>query len=402
MKLGRRAHRVRVAGFRFAGVRAGLKTRGPDVALIVADPPGDGGRRVHDEPGAGGAGPGDPPAARRAGVRRPCSSMPATRTRAPGVRGCASSRRRRRASAALLGVPAEQVLACATGRIGVPVPRERLLAGVDAAVAALAPGGFADAAHAIMTTDAFPKTAVRRVRVGGRTVTIAVLGKGCGMIAPDMATLLVFALTDARIGRTAADRALRAAVADSFNAITVDGDMSTNDTVLLLASGAAGNAAVRGGIARSRALHPGADLGADRDRAPLRPRRRGHRGGWSRSSCAAHAATATRRRSRARSGTRRSASAPSPAAIRIGDASDARPAWSASRSTPTASTSRSTALPVARRGRPLPGALPRAARRMRKREFRVELALGLGRGTGRILAADLTTAYVHFNAAYTT
>ncbi len=89
------------------------------------------------------------------------------------------------------------------------MPDDQLLAGVDRAVAALSPRGFADAAQAITTTDAFPKTAVRRLRLGGRDVTLAVAGKGGGMIAPNMATLLVFAMTDARLGR--ASRARRSA-----------------------------------------------------------------------------------------------------------------------------------------------------------------------------------------------
>src|SRR5207302_1623442 len=101
---------------------------------------------------------------------------------------------------------------CATGRIGVQVERARLLRGVRAAVAALSPAALPAAAHAITTTDAFPKTAVRRLRLGGRPVTVAALGKGGGMIAPRMATLLVFVVTDARVAPAAAQRTLRAAV----------------------------------------------------------------------------------------------------------------------------------------------------------------------------------------------
>src|SRR5262249_11014981 len=109
-----------------------------------------------------------------------------------------------RLAAELLGVPPARVLACATGRIGVQVPRARLLRAVRAAPAVLAADGFPAAAHAIMTTDAFPKTAVRRLALGGRRVTVAGLGKGAGMIAPELATLLVFVCTDARIDRRAA------------------------------------------------------------------------------------------------------------------------------------------------------------------------------------------------------
>src|SRR5206468_2580300 len=142
-------------------------------------------------------------------------------------------------AARLLGCAPGAVAPCATGRIGVQVERARLLRGVRAAVAALSAAGLPAAAHAITTTDAFPKTAVRRLRLGGRSVTVAALGKGGGMIAPRMATLLVFVVTDARVAPAAARRTLRAAVDGTLNAITVDGDTSTNDTVLFLAGGAA-------------------------------------------------------------------------------------------------------------------------------------------------------------------
>ena len=124
-----------------------------------------------------------------------------------------------------------------------------------AAHAALAADGFPAAAQAITTTDAFPKTAVRRIRLGRRAVTIAALGKGAGMIAPDLATLLVF-VVHRRARSTAAPRGARwrDAVAGTFNAISVDGDMSTNDTVLLLASGVAGNPRVTIRSAGYRAL----------------------------------------------------------------------------------------------------------------------------------------------------
>jgi len=246
MRLRRRAHRVRVRGFRFAGVRCGLKTRGPDVALIASDPPAvAAGVFTTNRVTAA------PVKVSRERIRRGVAS--AVLVNAGNANACtgADGRRTVEASTALaarlLGVPTGQVLACSTGRIGFPLPRRKLLAGVRAAAAALGSAGFTAAAHAILTTDAFPKTAVRRLTLGGRPVTVAALGKGAGMIAPDMATLLVFVVTDARIGSMAARGALRAAVAGTFNAITVDEDMSTNDTVLLLANGAAGGAAVRGG-----------------------------------------------------------------------------------------------------------------------------------------------------------
>jgi glutamate N-acetyltransferase/amino-acid N-acetyltransferase len=122
------------------------------------------------------------------------------------------------------------------------LPAEPMRRGIAAAMAELDDAGFWRAAHAIMTTDAFPKAGMRRVRVGGKTVTIAGMAKGAGMIAPDMATLLVTVVTDARVTAPVLRGCVRAAVATSFNAITVDGDCSTNDTLIVLANGVAGNA----------------------------------------------------------------------------------------------------------------------------------------------------------------
>ena len=108
------------------------------------------------------------------------------------------------------------------------------------ALAALRPDGWADAAHGIMTTDTRPKWAARRAAIGERVVTVTGIAKGAGMIRPDMATMLAFVATDAAVDETALRRILGDAVADSFNAITVDGDTSTNDACVLLATGRAG------------------------------------------------------------------------------------------------------------------------------------------------------------------
>src|SRR5262245_26818063 len=253
MRLDRRAHRVRVPGFRFAGVRAGLKTRGPDVALIALRVPGvaTGVLTTNRAPAA-------PVSVTRARLRG--GTAAAVLVHAGNANACTGAEGRRTVeestavAATLLGVRPEQVLACATGRIGVQVPRDQLLVGVRAAHAHLSEDGFAAAAQAITTTDAFPKTAVRRLRLGRRGVTIAVMGKGAGMIAPDLATLLVFVCTDACVEPRAARASLAEAVAGTFNTISVDGDMSTNDTILLLCSGAADHVPVRSGSAAHHAF----------------------------------------------------------------------------------------------------------------------------------------------------
>jgi glutamate N-acetyltransferase/amino-acid N-acetyltransferase len=159
-----------------------------------------------------------------------------------GRDGLAVAREMTALAAARLGIAdARLVVPSSTGRIGVPVPRAKLRRGVEAAIERLSPDGFHEALDGIMTTDAFPKFATRRVTLEGRPVAIAVLAKGAGMIAPHMATLLVYVLTDAHVARPALRRILTDALPRSFNAIVVDGDMSTNDTVLLLANGTAGN-----------------------------------------------------------------------------------------------------------------------------------------------------------------
>ncbi|CTQ32626.1 bifunctional glutamate N-acetyltransferase/amino-acid acetyltransferase ArgJ [Jannaschia rubra] len=159
-----------------------------------------------------------------------------------------------------LGIPASRVLTSSTGVIGQPLPHDRIVAALDGLASRLAPEGIADAARAIMTTDTFPKGSTRTVDVDGTTVTIAGIAKGSGMIAPDMATMLAYVFTDAKV----ADRALQTMLPDltkrTFNAVTVDSDTSTSDTLVVAATGRAGNeeiasARTRGGRAFRDALH---------------------------------------------------------------------------------------------------------------------------------------------------
>jgi glutamate N-acetyltransferase / amino-acid N-acetyltransferase len=400
VKLDRRAHRVRVPGFRFAGVRAGLKTRGPDVALIVADRP------------AVAAGVFTTSRAPAAPVQVARQRVAAGRLRAvlvhagnanacTGAEGLRTVERSTALVGELLGFPGTLVAPCATGRIGVQVDRERLLAGVRAAVAALSADGAPDAAHAILTTDAFPKTAVRRVHVGGKPVTVAVLGKGGGMIAPHMATLLVFVLTDARFSPALARRILLDGVDGTLNAITVDGDKSTNDTVLLLASGAAGNLAIAAGTADHRRLG-GAVTDALAEVARLVVLD-------GEGSTRAVDVVVRGARSDADAALMARAIGNSPlckAAFHGGDPNWGRFVMAAGMVDAPLDADRVDVriggVLVARRGRPIPGALRQAARHMRAPEFAIELDLHLGRGSGRVLAADLSVAYVRFNAEYTT
>ena len=143
------------------------------------------------------------------------------------------------AAAAAVGCRAEEVFLASTGVIGEPLDPAPFEAHLGRLASQARAGGFLDAARAIMTTDTFPKVATRRVALGADNVTINGMAKGSGMIAPDMATMLSFVFTDAPIGQDALQACLAEAVAGSFNAITVDGDTSTSDTVLAFATGAA-------------------------------------------------------------------------------------------------------------------------------------------------------------------
>ncbi len=122
-----------------------------------------------------------------------------------------------------------------------PLPVERLRAGLPACRERLAAGNWFEAAQAIMTTDTLPKAASRRLELGGETVTVTGIAKGAGMIRPNMATMLGFVATDAAVSRTALERLVKEAADASFNCITVDGDTSTNDSFVLIATGRAGN-----------------------------------------------------------------------------------------------------------------------------------------------------------------
>jgi glutamate N-acetyltransferase/amino-acid N-acetyltransferase len=146
----------------------------------------------------------------------------------------------------LLGITAQQVLPFSTGVILEPLPVDRLVAGLPACRSDLDANNWHAAAHAIMTTDTVAKAASRRLEVAGRTVTVTGMSKGAGMIKPNMATMLGFLATDAGIARDLLDPLVREAADASFNCITVDGDTSTNDSFVMIASGQSGAAFVTG------------------------------------------------------------------------------------------------------------------------------------------------------------
>jgi len=138
----------------------------------------------------------------------------------------------------LAGCSPQAVMPFSTGVIGEPLPVIRIVDGLPAALANLSEDGWTDAAHGIMTTDTVPKLASRRLDIDGHPVTVTGMAKGAGMIRPDMATMLAFVATDAALDETLLQNCLNRAVADSFNRITVDGDTSTNDACVLVATAA--------------------------------------------------------------------------------------------------------------------------------------------------------------------
>jgi glutamate N-acetyltransferase/amino-acid N-acetyltransferase len=161
-----------------------------------------------------------------------------------GADGLARARSTCDALARLLGIEPRQVLPFSTGVIMETLPVDRIIAGLPAALAELSADRWLDAAQGIMTTDTLPKAASRQVSIGGRTVTVTGIAKGAGMIRPNMATMLGFIATDAVIDPALLQPLLQQAADESFNRITIDGDTSTNDSFVLVATQRAGHAPI--------------------------------------------------------------------------------------------------------------------------------------------------------------
>jgi glutamate N-acetyltransferase / amino-acid N-acetyltransferase len=158
-----------------------------------------------------------------------------------GKRGLADARATAEIAARELGVKSDAVLVASTGVIGENLPMAKVGTGIATAVGLLSAAGWEQAAEAIMTTDIYPKLSIVQEEIGGKSITIAGIAKGSGMIHPNMATMLCFIVTDAALSAPLLKKALIASTEKSFNLITVDGDTSTNDMILCMANGAAGN-----------------------------------------------------------------------------------------------------------------------------------------------------------------
>ena len=164
-----------------------------------------------------------------------------------GETGLANARKMAALAAAEVGCASDEVLVGSTGIIGVNLPMDKLEAGIKAAAAELSEDGSKNAGNAIITTDTYSKACSCEVEIGGQAVRFGVIAKGSGMIQPNMATMLCYITTDANISSQLMQKALSEIVEVSFNMISVDGDMSTNDTVLVLANGASGAAEITDG-----------------------------------------------------------------------------------------------------------------------------------------------------------
>jgi len=234
--------------FRAAGVHAGIKKSGAaDMTMLVSDVP--------DTAAAGTFTTNQVKAAPvkvcqrriKSGKGRAVVINSGNANACTGIQGELDAELMAATAAHAAGLPAEQVYVCSTGHIGARLPMDKILPGIEKLAVNLSEAGAMDAVSGIMTTDNGPKYGTIRLKINGKPVILSVMCKGAGMIEPNMATMLCFIMTDAAVEKKALASALKSAVKESFNRISVDGDMSTNDTVLVFANGAAGNKPLKPG-----------------------------------------------------------------------------------------------------------------------------------------------------------
>lgn len=235
-----------VPGFRFAGISAGIKKTGNnDLALIVSD-------RLSNVSGVFTtnrvkAAPVrlDIQRAKGSSQGRAVIINSGNANACTGMQGMKDAREMARITADELAIPSRHVYVASTGIIGQPLPMEKIRTAIPRAVRCLSPNSLPDAATAILTTDTFAKVVSQKVRISGKTGTVTGFAKGAGMVSPSMATMLCFIMTDIAVSPSALNALLRDAVSASFNRLVIDNDMSTNDTVLIMANGSLSNRPVR-------------------------------------------------------------------------------------------------------------------------------------------------------------
>jgi glutamate N-acetyltransferase/amino-acid N-acetyltransferase len=228
-------------GFRAAGVSCGIKATGLDLALMASDTPASAAavfttNRAQAAPIV--------VSRRNLAASNGCATAIVVNSgcanACTGADGLQHAEQMADRTAAALGCRPAEVLVASTGVIGVKLDMAKVARGIEKARAAVSPGGGADAARAIMTTDPFPKEASAEITIAAGSFRVGGMAKGSGMIEPNMATMLGFITTDVAAPAALLQRALKSAVDDTFNAITVDGECSTNDCVFVLANGASG------------------------------------------------------------------------------------------------------------------------------------------------------------------
>jgi glutamate N-acetyltransferase/amino-acid N-acetyltransferase len=388
-------------GFRAAGQYVGIKAagRGLDLALIVSDTPATAAAvfttnraqaapvlvsREHLERSHG--------TARAIIVNSGCANA------CTGAVGLQDARDMASLMAGQIGCPVEQVLVASTGVIGVNLKMDRIREGLPATVASLGADQGPAAARAIMTTDPFPKEAAARLSIGGGDVLVGGIAKGSGMIEPMMATMLGFITTDAAVPRPLLERALRDVVNDTFNAITVDGECSTNDCVMILANGASGVSIDEAGY----------DAFADALRAVCLPLALGIvRGGEGATKLVTVTVTGAATPDEARRCAKAIANSPLvKTAIHGGDPNWGRLIAVAGRAGVAFELERAavTIGPVVlfKDGRPYDDAAPQAAEYLNNDELSVGVHLGAGTASSTVWTCDLSAEYVRINAEYRT
>jgi len=390
------------AGFRAGAVRCGLKQRGLDLALVASDVP------------AAVAGVFTRSTVVGAPVALSRERLPRATGRAvianSGISNVGMGARGRRAALAMarhaagaLGCAPEDVLLASTGVIGEPLPVEKIRDAAPRLAKGLSADGLDAAARAIMTTDTVPKWAEARTRIDGRWVRVAGIAKGSGMIEPDVATMLSFLFTDAAVSPRTLQAALREVADATYNRLTVDGEGSTSDTVLLFANGAAGNRALRSGRSPGVRRLKRALLEVAEDLV-----RQLARDGEGATTLVTVRVSGARNAEEADRAARRVANS-----LLVKTAIFGRdPNWGRILQTlgagrvrmePERAEIRLCGVPVWARGRSAgPAARKRAAKGLSEPEVEIEVRLGAGRAEARMFTCDLSTDYVRINAEYTT
>ncbi|GAB4374165.1 MAG: bifunctional glutamate N-acetyltransferase/amino-acid acetyltransferase ArgJ [Deltaproteobacteria bacterium] len=389
-----------VPGFRGAAISCGIKPSGrDDLALVVSDLPCTSDvvftkNRVAAAPVLWGR------ALRSRRRLRGVLVNSGNANACTGARGLAAVRETSRAAVRALGMPEGSLLVSSTGVIGVPLPADRIRKALPRLCASLAQDGIVGAGEAIRTTDAYPKRGIRRIRAGGTRITLGGIAKGAGMIAPNMGTMLAYVFTDAAVRGGDLRRVFRRAVEATFNRIVVDGDTSTNDTAAIFANGAAGTAPLSGkdlenfaSALESLLLDLALMIVRDGEGATRVVRAAVSEARSDREADLAARAVATSplvktavhgadiNWGRVIAAVGRSGAAVDPERVEISFAGET----------------------VLRRGMRIdPAAERRAARKIRKEAYGIDIRLGLGNGSAFVYFSDLSREYIRINAGYRT